>query len=157
MFASQPLRNLRIIVFLKRVFLPLLLAYLCITLIAGYRAWYQVRTLDLQTSDAMLRPGTTIVTKLVSYARTTIDVRVELVQGGHAEIVSSQQVRGNDWAFFDPRNRQASNTAVITDGLLSRFTPGKAQLRATAVGRHQWMRLPPPVVRELVVEIPPVR
>lgn len=120
---------------------------------AAYRAWFQVKSLDLKTNDPVLRHGSVVETTLVSYARTTIDVRVELIQGSHAETIATKRVRGNEWAFFDPRSRQASESIVLTSDLLSRFDQGRAQLRATAVGREQWTRLPPPVVREITVEI----
>jgi hypothetical protein len=37
--------------------------------------------------------------------------------------------------------------------MLARFEPGTATLRATAVGRPQWLRVPPPTVREQPVII----
>jgi len=43
--------------------------------------------------------------------------------------------------------------AIVTEDVLDQFDGGKAWLRATAVGRPQWTRLPPPVIKELVVEI----
>ena len=100
-----------------------------------------------------LRDGSVVETTLVSYARTTIDVRLELIQGSHAETIATKRVRGNEWALFDPRSRQASESTVLTAELLDRFNKGPAQLRATAVGREQWTRLPPPVVREIIVAI----
>jgi hypothetical protein len=153
---------------MKAVCGVLLAVYLVIGLISAYRAWYQVHSLDLrltgfgqvfipndprQSSVVSVRSGSTIETTLVSYARTTIDVRVELIQGGHAEVLMQQTVRGNEWGFFDPRTRRASQSTVLTDVLLSRFERGRALVRATAVGREQWTRLPPPVIQESAVEI----
>ena len=37
--------------------------------------------------------------------------------------------------------------------MLDGFEPGTAMLRATAVGRPQWLRIPPPTVREQPVTI----
>lgn len=88
-----------------------------------------------------------------SSGRTTIDVRVELIQAGHSETLAVQQVRGNDWASFDPRPRRASQSVVLTPDQLARFLPAPAAVRATATGRRQWLRLPPPTVREAAVEI----
>lgn len=139
---------------LKGTLVVLLVAYLSIGLMAAYRAWFQVKSLDLKTDGSILKPGSVIQTTLVSYARTTVDVRVELIQGAHAETIATIHLRGNEWAFFDPRNRQASQSTLIDADLLRRFDRGAAKLRATAVGREQWTRLPPPVVRELTVEIP---
>jgi hypothetical protein len=44
---------------------------------------------------------------------------------------------------------------VVTPELLARFASGAAVVRATAHGRPQWMRTPPPEVREVAVEIGP--
>jgi hypothetical protein len=37
--------------------------------------------------------------------------------------------------------------------ILSRFDEGAAIVRATAIGREQWTRLPPPVIREVPITI----
>jgi hypothetical protein len=37
--------------------------------------------------------------------------------------------------------------------MLSDFEPGAATLRASAVGRPQWLRVPPPTIREQSVSI----
>lgn len=153
MFDSIAIKSARPLVFLKRVCFVLLSVYMVIGLIAAYRAYYQVRSLELQSGNSILRPGSSIQTTLVSYARTTVDVRLELIQGAHTETLATMRVPGNEWAFLDPRSRRASQTAMLTADVLNRFEAGTAQLRATAIGRHQWMRLPPPVVRELAVEI----
>ncbi len=108
---------------LKGTLAVLLVAYLSIGLMAPYRAWFQVKSLDLKTDSSILKPGSTIQTTLVSYARTTIDVRVELIQGAQAETVATIHLRGNEWAFFDPRNRQASHSTVLDADLLRRFDP----------------------------------
>jgi hypothetical protein len=147
-------RKTRARTLLKGTLAVLLVAYLSIGLMAAYRAWFQVKSLDLKTDSSILKPGSAIQTTLVSYARTTIDVRVELIQEAHAETIATIHLRGNEWAFFDPRSRQASQSTVVNADLLSRFDRGTAKLRATAVGREQWTRLPPPVVRELTLEIP---
>lgn len=153
---------------MKTVCCALLSVYLVIGFMAAYRAWFQVKSLDLRlpgldgafvSNDpghadvVQIKSGSVIEINLVSYARTTIDVRVELIQGKHVETIMQQRLRGNEWAFFDPRTRQASQSTQLTDELLSRFNQGAAQVRATAVGREQWTRLPPPVIRESPVEI----
>jgi hypothetical protein len=56
-------------------------------------------------------------------------------------------------AFFDPRSQQKSQTMVATNDQLRTFDPGPAIIRATATGRPQWTRLPPPTVIEKSVEI----
>jgi hypothetical protein len=140
-------------VLVKRVFKILIGMYLVIGLTAGYRAWFQMKSLQLQSTDSILRPGSTVETTVVSYARVPINVRLELVQGNHSETLAVYQVPKNSWAFLDPRTQQASQTAVLTGDVLSRFETDKAVVRATATGRPQLTRLPPPLVREVVVEI----
>lgn len=153
MFESLTIREARSMVVVKRTFKLILSAYLVIGLIAGYRAWFQVKSLELRSTDSVLRQGSAIQSTVVSYARTPVDVRLELVQGTHAETFAVQRVPNNTWSFFDPRTRKASQNAVLTSDVLDRFKPGKAQVRATATGRPQLTRLPPPLVREVEVEI----
>jgi hypothetical protein len=153
MFNSLTIPEARSMVLVKRVFKLLLGLYLVIGLIALYRAWFQVKSLDLRSTDAIVRRGSPFETKVVSYARTPIEVRLELIQGAHAETLAVQRVHDNTWAFFDPRTRQASQTVLLDGDVLARFAPGKARVRVTATGRPQLTRLPPPLVRELEVEI----
>ena len=153
MFESLTIREARSMILLRRAMKLALGAYLIIGLMAGYRAWFQVKALDLQSTDSILRRGATIETAVVTYARVPVEVRLELIQGMHAETLAVQQVPKNSWAFLDPRTRKASQRAVLTDDVLARFETGEAQLRATATGRPQLAHLPPPLVREVVVEI----
>ena len=153
MFEDLAIKEACSIILFKRAFKLLVGAYLVIGLMAGYRAWYQVKSLQLESTDAVLRSGSAIETTVVSYARTPIEVRLELVQGAHSETFAVQHIPDNTWAFLDPRSLQASQTAVLTGNFLERFGTGKAKLRATAIGRPQLSRLPPPLVRELEVDI----
>ena len=143
--------------------------YFVIGLISAYRAWYQVKSLDvrLEGNGSLFVPNdrraksvagvahdSVFEAHLVSYARTHIEVRLELIQGSNVETLNLETLPGNEWGFWDPRTRQRSFKGVLTDEVLRHFQPGRATLRATATGRHQWMRMPPPVVREMTVEIP---
>jgi hypothetical protein len=152
MFENLVIKQPWSMVIMKRAFQIFVGAYLVIGLTAFYRMWFQVRSLELH-SAAIVRPGSIVETDLGSYARTPIEVRLELVQGAHAETFALQHLPDNDWAFLDPRPRQASQTNVLTADVLGRFEKGKALLRATALGRPQLSRTPPPVVREVEVEI----
>ena len=153
MFESLTIRDPRPVALVKKAFQVAVGAYLVIGLIAGYRAFYQVHSLNLNTSERVLRSGSTITTRVVTYARGPVTLRLELIQGSHSEELSIAGVPGNDWAFFDPRPRQASKTFMVTSEVFARFQPGPAQLRATAIGRPQLSRLPPPLVRELAIEL----
>lgn len=153
MFDSLSFQDARPIALMKRA-APLLLALCLLTaVVSGYRAYYQVRGLELQVSEPALRNGSVIQAAVVGSGRTTIDVRVELVQGDRSETLAVRHVPGNEWASFDPRPTRASERVALAPEHLARLLPGAAKVRATASGRPQWTRLPPPVVRELAVEI----
>jgi hypothetical protein len=131
-----------------------LLALCFITALAsGYRAYFQVLSLELHLTEPTLSNGSIIQTSVVASGRTLVDVRLELIQGAHSETLALQRVPGNVWAAFDPRPQRASQSVALTPELLARFQTGAAQLRATATGRPQWTRLPPPTVRELTIDI----
>jgi len=152
MFESRTIPEARGIVLLKRVITIVVSVYLVIGMISAYRAFYQVRSVDIQSPD-VLQGGSQISTSVVSCARGPVDVRLELVQDGHSATIAALRVRGNDWALFDPRTQHGSQSIVITADVLKQFANGKAILRATAIGRPQWGRLPPPLIRERVVNI----
>ncbi len=153
MFESLSLQDARPVAVMKKAAVIPLALFLVTGLVSAHRAYYQVRSLELQVADAVLREGSLIQFEVAGSGRTTLDVRLELVQGGHSETLAVRRVRGNDWAFFDPRPTRASQSVVLTPELLARFADGAATVRATATGRPQWTRLPPPTVRESAVEI----
>ncbi len=153
MFDALSDRDARPVAFLKKAALVLVALCAVTALASGYRAYIQVYSLELRVAEPVLRGGSVISTEVVGSGRTTVDVRLELIQGDRSATLAVQQARGNDWAAFDPRPRKASQTLALTPELLARFGAGAATLRATATGRPQWMRLPPPLVREAAVEI----
>ncbi len=152
MFDSLSFQDARPIAYLKKAILVFLAVFLIIGMVSTHRAYVQVRSLKLHT-DPILHSGSDIQTTVVSSGRTPVDVQVELIQGTHSEMVGVQHVPKNNLAFFDPRTREASQTVVLSPELLARYQSGTAQVRATAIGRMQWTRTPPPVVRELSIEI----
>lgn len=153
MFESLSTREARPIALMKRAVLVVLALCVVTALASGYRAYYQVSSLELRLNEPTLRGGSVVQVEVVGSGRTTIDVRVELIQEGHSETLAVYSMRGNEWASFDPRPRRASPSVVVTTEQLARFADGAAKVRATATGRPQWMRLPPPTVREAGVEI----
>ena len=153
MFESLNVKEPRPLVLLRRAALGFLALCAVTALASWHRAYFQVRDLELRVDAPVLRAGSVVETEVVSSGRTHVDVRVELVQGSQAETLAVQSVRGNEWGSIDPRTRRASQTVVLTPEVLSRFDSGAAVLRATATGRPQWTRLPPPTVRETAVEI----
>jgi hypothetical protein len=153
MFDSVTTREARPLALMRKAVLALLALCLVTALSSGYRAYHQVYHLGIHLSESTIRNGSAIQVEVAGSGRTTVDVRVELIQGDHSETLAVQQVRGNEWASLDPRAREASQRVVLTVEQLARFRPGPATVRATATGRPQWLRLPPPTVREEAVEI----
>jgi hypothetical protein len=152
MFDSVTIPEASAIVWLKRLFTLVIVALLAIGMISSYRAYVQVRSLELSATPS-LSEGSIVTTSVVSSGRTMVDVEVDLIQGAHSERLLRLHVPGNELGFFDPRTQHASETVTLTRDTLSRFQPGSARLRSVATGRPQWMRLPPPTVREFEVEI----
>ena len=152
MFESLTIHEARPIVWLKRVFVFVIVALLAIGAVSSYRAYVQVRSLELG-APRLVSAGSVVTTEVVSSGRTTVDVEVDLIQGTHSELLFKLHLPGNELAFFDPRTQHAFDSVTLTAETLSKFQPGAARLRSIATGRHQWMRLPPPTVRELEVEI----
>ncbi len=137
----------------KRLVLATIVLQLPIGALSSYRAWVQIKELTLETQSTVLRPGTTVRSRLVSWARTESDARIALVQGNHIEILGEVYLPRNGEPVFDPRPQRDSVVVTLSPAMLARFDDGPARLRATALGRPQWLRTPPPTVREQVVVI----
>jgi hypothetical protein len=137
----------------KRLVLWFILLQLPVGAISSYRAWVQIKELTLQTESSVLRTGTTVRSRLVSWARTESDARIELVQGDHVQMLGEVFLARNHEPVFDPRPKTDSVVVTLSPALLDGFSDGPARLRATAVGRPQWLRVPPPTVREQAVTI----
>ena len=152
MFDELTVHDARPILWLKRVFVFVIVALLVIGAVSSHRAYFQVRSLELSAPHT-LSAGSVVNTSVVGSGRTQVDVEVDLIQGTHSERLQHLHLTGNNLAFFDPRTQHGSDSVTLTSGTLSKFQPGPARLRAVATGREQWTRLPPPTVRELDVEI----
>jgi len=152
MFETRAIPEAKPLKFLRRTTIVFVIAFLCIGAMSTYRAWVQVRHLELR-SDPVLHTGSIVETDVTSSARNGIAVRLELVQGAHAETLDILKLRGNELGFFDPRSKQAGQRVSLTADHLARFEPGEAILRATGTGGPEWGRTPPPVIREMKVQI----
>jgi hypothetical protein len=137
----------------KRAVIAFILVQLPIGALSSYRAWVQIKHLSLDIDGPVLRAGSTVRSEVASWARTESDARVELVQGNHTEMLGEVYLARNREPVFDPRPRHDSVVVRLTPDLLARFDDGPATLRATALGRPQWLRTPPPTVRERTVVI----
>ena len=137
----------------KRAVLAFILVQLPIGALSSYRAWVQIKGLTLSTTSTTLAPGVVVRSELVSWARTESDARIEIVQGDHVEMLGEVYVSRNHEPVFDPRPRHGSVVVTLTPAMLASFDAGPATLRASAVGRPQWLRVPPPTIREQPVTI----
>ena len=152
LFQTETVAVSRWLVLIKRILLLIVAIHLIIGVIAAYRVYFQLHSLEIAT-DPILQSGSNIKTTLVTYGRTLADVRLELVQNGKSLTLYEQPVGRNEFGFYDPRRRTASFSVAITPQLLDQFDAGAATVRATAVGRPQWTQLPPTLVREIGVTI----
>jgi len=153
MFDELTIQDARPILWLKRVFMFVVVALLVIGAVSSHRAYFQVRSLELSAPHE-LSVGSVVNASVVGSGRTQVDVEVDLIQGTHSERLLNLHLTGNELAFFDPRTQHGSDSVAITAEVLSKFQPGPARLRAIATGREQWTRLPPPTVREMDVVLP---
>jgi len=152
MFDELTIHDARPILWLKRLFVFVIVALLVIGAVSSHRAYFQVRSLEL-SAPRTLSVGSIVNASVIGSGRTQVDVEVDLIQGTLSERLMHLHLTGNNLAFFDPRQQHGSESLALTAQTLSKFHPGPARLRAVATGREQWTRLPPPTVRELDVEI----
>ena len=140
----------------KRVVLAVILLHIPIWVSSTYRAWHQIYDLRMDFPDT-LRAGTRLHAVMVTSGRTEADTRIELQQGDKSVRLVEFFARRNWDAAYDFRWRRAEGGVVVTARHLSGFAPGAATLRVSAVGRPQWMRVPPPTVQERTVWIDSLR
>jgi hypothetical protein len=138
---------------LRWVILPLLAVHVTLASISGYRAIVQIYRLDIRASDTRLRPGTALGFDLITSGRAESGAQLALIQGTIVETLAVRYLPRNGNASYDPRPQRGSATVILTAAQLAAFTPGPAIVRATAYGSMQWLRTPPPTVRERRVEI----
>ena len=148
-FQESP-RSLRVLFW---IIAPFAAAHVILASFSGYRAIVQVYRVELRTDAPTLRPGSTIAVAVATSGRTPVDVAVELIQASHAETLAVMRIRDHTNASYDPRTIHANRNVTLTSEQLANFRPGAARIRVTANGRSQWLRVPPPVIREQAIEI----
>jgi hypothetical protein len=141
------------IALVKRFVVAVAAAHLLLGIVSSYRAWVQIRSVELLVHTRQLRSGTPLSAEVVSWARTHVRVDLELVQGARAETLGVTVIRSNEQAVYDPRWRRGTLRAVVTSAQLARLQPGPATVRVTARGGSQFLRVPPPIVRTFAVDI----
>jgi len=148
-FHESP-RSLRMLFW---IIAPFAAAHIVLATISGYRAIVQVYHVELTTDTSALRAGSTIDVAVATSGRAKVDAELELIQAAHAETLAVVLVPDHTNASYDPRTIHAARRVTLTSEQLARFDAGPARLRLTANGRSQWLRVPPPVIREQAVEI----
>ena len=143
----------------RRVILIVTLLFATIGAWSAYRAWFQVRSLEVRVMSPDVQPGLPVVVQVVTSGSMPVDVRLELAQGTHAEVLATLRVAAGHGGFFDTREPSGVMTPAFTAGFLAQFLPGPALLRATATatatGRPRWFPTPPATVKEVAVIVPP--
>jgi hypothetical protein len=139
----------------RTIIIVVLATYVVPGVFSSYRAWVQVHSLDLLVPHRELRPGDTIRVNTVSWARTWVDVELLLVQGVRADTLATHRIPKNHNASIDPRWRRDSIIVVLSRPQLAGYDRGPATLRARAIGGPQWLRTPPPLLRESAVQLVP--
>jgi hypothetical protein len=141
---------------LKWVVAPLVVIHVVLASISGYRAIVQVYQVDIALASPTLSHGSAVRLSVATSGRTPVDAELELIQSTHAETLAVLLIPDHENASYDPRTIHAAKSVLLTSERLARFQPGPAILRATANGRSQWLRVPPPVVAERSVDMPTV-
>jgi hypothetical protein len=132
-------------VVLRWLVTPCVVLFVTLATISGYRAIWQVYRVDIVASP-VLHAGSHVEATIASSGRVPTTLVLQLIQGPRSDTLGVIGVRDNETASLDPRTRHGALSVVLPTSLLSQFAPGPAVLRATGLGRMQWLRVPPPKV-----------
>ena len=138
---------------LKWIILPLLVLHVVLALWSGYRAIVQVYSVDVSVAEPVIRAGSPVRYTAVGSGRVTVTLHLELLQDSLKQPIGQQILNTYTTPSYDPRPIRGGATVSVTPDMLARFARGPATIRATATGRAQWLRTPPPTVREIPVVI----
>ena len=138
---------------LRRAIITLAIVHFSLAAVSGYRAVTQVYRASLSTDSSVLHVGSRVAANVVTAGRTHIDVTVELLQDGKRATLRSMVVPDNASFFYDFRPKRARLDVTVSREMLDGFTSGPAYVRVVAVGRPQWLYLPPPKTDRLAVTV----
>ena len=153
LFAHRIYEQPKSMMVLKWIILPLLVVHIVLATWSGYRAIVQVYSVDLLVTNPVIRVGSPVAYNAVGSGRVTVTVRLELIQDSLKQAIGQRIIDTYTTPSYDPRPIRGSEIVSLTPEMLARFAAGPATLRATATGRAQWLRTPPPTVREIPVVI----
>jgi hypothetical protein len=132
---------------------PLIALHVALASFSGYRAIVQIFSVDLRVAERTMHPGSVVSFGYVSSARVWSDSELELIQGSVKRSLARDSLPPNVNPSYDPRPRSVHRSLRLTEESFQGFRRGPAILRMTAYGNRQWLRTPPPVVREIQVTI----
>jgi hypothetical protein len=141
------------VVWVKRICIAAFAIHVVFFTWSIYRRIWQVVHIEVGASSIVLTPGVTVSYDVITTGEVHNHIRLELVQGTHAETILEERSRVSSISAYDPRLFRYERTVAITPALLSRFTPGPGTLRLTGFGSQKLLRTPVPRVRELAVQI----
>lgn len=150
----MPRNEPRAMIWFKRAMITVACANLLLFSWSMCRRIWQVMRLDLTVSSTVLTPGVIVSTDVITTGEVPNPIRLELVQGTHAETLIERRGDLPTIRSYDPRLFRYTPSVVITPELLSRFSPGPATLRLTGIGMQKLLRTPPNRVREVQVTLP---
>jgi len=137
---------------LTRITKAVVVGYLGIAAISGFRAIVQVYSVNI-AAPPTIESGAQITTTVKSSGRVPVQLTIELTQHGIVDTLGAQSVPSNRNSIFDPRPTTATLRVLATPEVLNQFKSGPAQLRSIARGRSQFLRVPPPRISVVGVEL----
>ena len=142
-----------VLAWMRRIAITVISVHLVFASWSAYRRFHQIFRVDLHPSATTLAAGSVVKCDVVTSGEVQNRVRLELVQGSHAETMLELRADVNGISAYDPRLFRYTPRVTVTAALLSRFASGPATLRLTGFGGQKLLQTPPPRVRELPVVI----
>jgi hypothetical protein len=149
----MPQRESSVVRWVRHIAIAVMCMHVMVSCWSFYRRIWQVLRIEVSVSSPVLTPGSTVSYDVITSGETNNRIRLELVQGSHAETLLEHRGRVSSVSAYDLRLFQYTPTVSITAELLARFQPGPATVRLTAFGGQKLLRTPPPRVRELAVRL----
>jgi hypothetical protein len=137
---------------LRRVIIAVGIVHFSLAAVSGYRAVVQVYSVALET-PAVISAGSLVRGRVSTAGRTYVDARIDLEQGQTVEQIGFMRILSNKSFFYDFRPKRVSFDGKVPVDVLTKFKPGRAQLRITAEGHMQWLYIPPPKIQVVAVEL----
>lgn len=97
---------------------------------------------------------TPVVVKVAAPGRGLTEVKVELTQGEHTQVVAEKSYRARPfWAFWGARTTSDEIAVEVGKDSMPELTGGEAVIRVTASRAGTWLRHPAPAVAETTLPV----